>query len=692
MGSRESSAALPMRNLLSVLVLLGLISLRVHASEEAPRPNIIFVLVDDLGFGDVGVFFQNARAGLKDRSKPVHFTPGLDRLAKEGAQMPHYYCPAPVCAPSRATLLLGVHQGHANVRDNQFDKALEDNHTLASVLKKGGYATAAIGKWGLQGKPENGNFPGHPLNRGFDFYYGYLAHKAGHFHYPKEDKQELFEGRANVSAGLDLCYTADLFTARAKHWIETHRSTRPNDPFFLYLAYDTPHAKLQLPPCPYPAGGGLFGGVRWEGTPGRMINTATGEPDSFFHPDYETATWDHDKNPATPEVPWPDVFKRFATDVRRIDDCISDLVQELKDLQIDENTLIVFTSDNGPSIESYLPEKYEPTFFQSFGPFDGIKRDCWEGGIRVGALARWPKGIGGNRVVNLPCSATDWMATFAELAGVPPPARTDGVSLVPALSGKGHQKKPSVYVEYAVNTKTPEFAQFEPQRRGRSRKQMQVLRSGDFVGVRYNVESHATDFEIYDVVRDPKQTENLAASKPSLQAELKNAVLRMRRPDVDAPRPYDRELVPAVQIEGLKSGVEWAAQNGHFSWVSELAAESETGVAVGLAEALHAKEGMVAVSGYLRAPQDGEYAFHLKAGVGSVLRLHEALVVDADFNFEVGFERSGTILLKAGLHPFRLLVRTGEARLGGAVTGMEWSGPGFERGAVPEDALFRKVR
>src|SRR6185436_4403031 len=128
----------------------------------------------------------------------------------------------------------------------------------------------------------------------------------------------------------------------------------------------------------FPSGGGAKGGVQWVGTPGRMINTSSGTPDSFIHPDYASATWDHDRDPATPEQAWPDVYKRYATDVRRIDDCVGDLLQLLKDLSIDDNTMVVFTTDNGPSRESYLPANYEPTFFNSFGPFDGIKRDCLE--------------------------------------------------------------------------------------------------------------------------------------------------------------------------------------------------------------------------------------------------------------------------------------------------------------------------
>jgi arylsulfatase A-like enzyme len=184
----------------------------------------------------------------------------------------------------------------------------------------------------------------------------------------------------------------------------------------------------------------------------------------------------------------------------------------LKDLTIDENTLVVFTTDNGPSQESYLPEKYEANFFNSFGPFDGIKRDCWEGGIRVGAVVRWPGGATANRVSHLPCQFHDWMPTFAELAGVSVPARCDGTSLLPTITGRGTQKPPLVYVEYSQNGKTPSYTEFEKSRRGKPRQQMQAIRVGDFVGVRYGVKSHSDPFEIYNVVTDPKETTDVASS------------------------------------------------------------------------------------------------------------------------------------------------------------------------------------
>ena len=431
------------------------------AAATPTQPNIIYILCDDLGYGDVGVFFQKQRAKTHAAGEPWHATPHIDAFAAQGVQLPNNYCSAPVCAPSRASFLSGVTQGHANVRDNQFDKALENNHTVASVLKSAGYATAAIGKWGLQGKNiGEGDWIAHPQHRGFDDYFGYIRHQDGHFHYPKEDGREVWDGHTNVSDQLDKCYTTDLFTARAKKWIEEKRTATPDKPFFLYLAYDTPHAKLQLPPCPYPTGGGLTGGVRWTGKAGQMINTATGTVDSYTHPDYANALWDDDNLPTTPNVPWPDVYKRYATDVRRIDDAIGDLMQELKDLKIDDNTLVVFSSDNGPSRESYLPEDYEPTFFNSFGPFDGIKRDVWEGGIRaLEPLARWPGTIPA-KVASIKQRAArgiGWQH-FAAAANVAPPARSDGVSLLPAMTGRGVQLPSTVYIEYFERNKTPGYA------------------------------------------------------------------------------------------------------------------------------------------------------------------------------------------------------------------------------------------
>jgi arylsulfatase A-like enzyme len=674
---------------LAALLSLAFLAVSPVVGAASSKPNIIFVLADDLGYGDVGVFFQNSRREKKDWAEPWHLTPNLDRMAAEGVQLRHHYCSAPVCAPSRASLLLGAHQGHANVRDNQFDKALENNHTLGTLMKAAGYATAAIGKWGLQGQgnsPET--WPAYPTKRGFDLFFGYVRHKDGHAHYPKEDRKELWENEREISAGLDRCYTTDLFTARAKKWIADQRRERPEQPFFLYLAYDTPHAKLQLPPCAYPAGGGAKGGVQWLGKPGQMINTAAGAVDAYIHPDYEGARWDDDRDAATPDQPWPDVYKRYATDVRRIDDSVGDLLALLKDLAIERETLVVFTSDNGPSKESYLPEHFEPHFFNSFGPMDGIKRDLWEGGIRMGALAHWPGRIPPNRVNDSPSMFHDWLATFAELAEVPAPARTDGVSLVPALTGRGVQKPSIGYVEYFEGSKTPAYHEFEPVRRGHERKQMQAIRLGELMGVRYGIQSHADPFEIYNVVTDPKQTQNLAPKQPQLEARMRDAVLRLRRPSPAAKRPYDNEPVPPLTPVRTASGVEMRTFAQGTLWLARL--EDLTPVAtrsVSFPSVLnHNGDGVqtdVLFTGYIEAPADGDYTFALPTRSTALLRIHDATVIDAGFA-QASAEASGTIKLKAGKHPFRLYWRSGAAP-----PSLEWSSATIAKQAVPESAFFR---
>jgi arylsulfatase A-like enzyme len=447
-----------------------------QATKPQPKPgqpNIIFILTDDLGYGDVGVFYQNQRKKANDRSEPWTSTPNIDRLAAMGAMLPQHYCAAPVCAPARASLLLGKHQGHANVRDNQFDKALDNNHTIASVLRTAGYATSTFGKWGLQGANGNGpDWPAHPLNRGFDYYMGMIRHADGHEHYPKEGvyrgAKQVWENRTNIADKLNKCYTADLWTAATKKWIvDFEKGNSSKKPFFIYLAYETPHAVIELPTQAYPVGGGLKGGMQWLGEPGHMINTASGTVDSYYHPDYANARYDNDKDRTTPEVPWPDVYKRYATAVRRIDDGVGDLLQLLKDLNIANNTLVIFSSDNGPSIESYLKEDYAPTFFNSFGPFDGIKRDVWEGGVRVPTIAAWPGHIPPKRIISTPSGVHDWLPTFADAAGVPAPANTDGVSLLPSLTGVGKQRNSTIYIEYAKNQSTPNFPEFSQQHRSR---------------------------------------------------------------------------------------------------------------------------------------------------------------------------------------------------------------------------------
>jgi|JI10StandDraft_1071094.scaffolds.fasta_scaffold00117_11 arylsulfatase A-like enzyme len=706
----------PLVRTVKPLLTFAALAIAAMAAPEK-KPNIIFILADDLGYGDLGVFYQNARRAAADRAAPWHFTPNLDGMAAAGARLTNQYVGAPVCAPSRSTLLLGVHQGHANVRDNQFDKALESNHTLATVLHQAGYATAIIGKWGLHGvSDDNANAPAHPLNRGFDYYYGYLRHVDGHEHYPKEQLYfaekakargpiRVWENRSDVTALLDKCYTTDLFTARAKKWITERQEQAPGQPFFLLLAYDTPHAALELPTQPYPAGGGRTGGMQWLGTPGHAITTASGKIDSWTHPDYADATYDHDHNPATPEQVWPEANRRYATDVRRIDDGVGDLLQLLKDLQIDNNTLVVFASDNGPSIESHVGGNITPEFFASFGPFDGIKRDCWEGGMRTPTIARWPARIPAGRVIDLPSGTWDWLPTFAHAAGLPAPARSDGISLLPALTGRGTlAPREALYFEYAVNGRTPNFPGFEASRRNRERGQMQAVRIGDFMGVRYNIASARDDFEIYNVRTDPKEATNLAQGASSqrhptpaneltpidtLQTRMKEIALQSRRPEADTRRPYDHDLVPANAAVSTVPGVISHYYEGSFPWVPDFAPLPAIARGIqpmpNLAPLRRQMDSGLMFSGYIDVPADGEYTFHLRTDTGAELRIHEATVIDADYGYESGTEKAGSIRLKAGLHSFRLSYRRGAT--GTPLLEWTWSKPGASPEAIPASAF-----
>ena len=688
----------------------GVMSGQEIQAQSSKQPNIIFILADDLGWGDLGFQFQNLRAKLNVRSEPWAKTPNLDRMSAQGVQLPNHYCPAPVSAPSRASLMLGQHQGHANVRDNQFDKALDNNHTIASVLKAAGYSTAAFGKWGLQGLGEKkshletgdneSDWIAHPLNRGFDDYLGYMRHNDGHEHYPKEGvyrgKKEVFENHKNIADDLDKCYTADLWTAAAKRWITEQKQEKKSEkPFFIYLAYDTPHAVLELPTQAYPEGGGLKGGLQWLGQPGHMINTASGVVDSWIHPDYANETYDHDKNPATPEVAWPDVYKRYATSTRRIDSAVGDLIQLLKDLKIDNNTMIVFTTDNGPSKESYLTENYEPNYFNSFGPFDGIKRDVLEGGVRVSALAYWPGHFPSGLVVQTPSSSYDWLPTFAQLAGVPAPAVADGVSLVPSLTGTGKQRESFVYVEYFEGGKTPDYDEFIPDHQGKIRKQMQMVRLGDYVGVRYNILTHNDNFGIFNVAKDPQEAHNLAGNQgmDKLQQQMKDKVLQSRRPNDSAKRPYDEELVPAVPVTKTTAGVEWKAYKGNFLWVPDVATlkPAETGTTDYPNITVNNKADIQTLffTGYIQIPADGEYTFFLNTDCGAFLRIHDAAVIDADFGYAGGSERKGAISLKAGLHPFKLYYTTKSGAK--PFLDFQWSGPKISKQPLPSSAFLRNA-
>ena len=632
------------------------------------KPNIIFILTDDLGWGDLGVLYQN-----ESKHDRKFKTPFLDQMAADGMQMRAHYCPAPVCAPSRSSLLTGVHQGHAVIRNNQFDKALEDNHTLGTVMKSAGYDTVMIGKYGLQGlKGETPDaWPGYPTNRGFDEFFGYVRHRDGHVHYPADKwpignskghrvGKEVWWNDKEVSKGLQKCYTTDLFTAKSKHWIMEHHAAKPDTPFFLCLTYDTPHGALQIPSVAYPDGKGVKGGLQWIGTPGEMINTAKGEVDSYRHPDYVNQKWS-------------DVEVRFATMVRRIDNAVGDLLQTLKDLGIAENTMVVFTSDNGPHHESYINKvNYEASSFQSYGPFDGTKRDTWEGGIRMPTLAWWPGKIPAGKVNNQPSQFHDWMTTMADAGGITAPARADGVSLIPSLTEKGDQLPSTIYIEYSQNGRTKNYSDFMKSRRKQKRGEMQVIHVDGYKGIRTNTKSHEKPFAIYDLNADPGEEIDLAGTSDKFKVigqKMLDRVLRLRIANETAARPYDNAEIPGYEkIDGIKPGdVKQWNYHGTFSYVPKvdsLEHQYETvskthprASKFGLATSAE-KVGAIEFQVVMPIEEAGKYELSFVTGTKGFVRVHEAGVLDADFGYKSDSTKTATLNLGKGLHPVRITVLT----------------------------------
>lgn len=677
---------------LFALLIISLMSSQLAAQQNDDNnqsPNIIFILTDDLGYGDIGIIFQNQRA---EKGKPHHKTPHFDRLAEGGMLLSRHYVGAPVCAPSRASLLQGVHQGHTNVRNNQFDKAVSDNHNVASVLKEAGYATGIVGKWGLQGR--DGDSPetweAYPTKRGFDYFFGQVRHRDGHNHYPAHEvadrpKMEIYSGTEEISDKLEGVYTTDLFTAVAKKWIIDQTQNTPDTPFFLYLAYDTPHAGLEVAPMAYPEGGGLDGGIQWIGEEGNFINTSDKIIDDYIHPDYA----DQD---------WPMPQKRFASMVRRIDDGVGDLMKLLIDLNIDRNTLVVFTSDNGPHSESYGYGEYDPTFYESFGPLDGIKRDTWEGGIRVPTIVHWPGRIPVGKKNDTPTGFHDWLPTFTDLAGIPAPARTDGISLLPILTSDETRKEGAVYVEYSQSGSTPDYPEFDFSHRGQLRGEMQVIYMDGFKGVRYNIQSEEDDFRIYDTVDDPGEINDLAGSNAyfdSLQQQMKKRVLRMRRPDSTAVRPYDEIPVPALGVsQTLENGITYHVYESITPWTPDTGTLQELPVKSGISDnfdlSVRSRDDNIVIEfiGMMEVPKTGEYTFQMETDRGAILRVHDITVVDADRGYQSESIISSSILLEAGYHPVKLVYARSEERR--PLLNLTWSGPEFNRKTISSERLYHK--
>ena len=709
------------------------------AGFSGSKPNIIFVLVDDMGWGDLGVNWtqQDKNGRIVTRSKSFE-TPTLDTMAAEGMQLRRHYTAAPVCAPARASLLLGVHQGHSRVvRNNTFDYPIENSHTLGSLLRGAGYHTAAIGKWGVGGGGQSPKaLSAAPHMRGFDYFYGIIKHLSGHYHYLTDGNQDVFEyddqsaapAWASVRSSIpNSAYDTDLFGARAKKWIMDHHGKTPNQPFFLYLAFPAPHGELSAPACPYPAGLGKTGGLQWEEKDGYAASntgaagwSGVGATPFVVDKTGETTTFKIDGYVYPEHKQFGTTEGRHATMIRRVDDVIKDMIQLLKDLNIDDNTMIVFTSDNGPHNESgsgnHTNGTQDPSYFKSYGMMDGIKRDCWEGGMRVPTLVRWPGKIAANGISLNASQFHDWMATFADAAGVPVPSRCDGVSLLPTLAGVPERQRHSViYAEYNGGS-GKFFKDFLEEHRGKANGQQQIVFVDGFKGVRMSGAASTTDFEIYDTEKDPQEASNLASSRPDLQEKMKVQALRMRRPAPTAGTSFDSGYIqPVAASPGLKGGgLRWRAWNRGFDWVPDFRQMEEAPAATGMTSAqdvLSVNAGVsgqkgVELTGYLTVPVTGEYKFYLQtdsnAGSKAFVHLHDMQLIDADYAYTPGTEvvsnaREGvssdvqpgvvqTVKLAAGVHPIRIgyVGKTGSSSLS-----LQWESTeaGIARQAVPANSF-----
>jgi arylsulfatase A-like enzyme len=640
------------------------------AAAEPSRPNILFILADDLGYGDVGIFYQNSRANT---GKPYFKTPHLDDLARNGLMMRQHYTSAPVCAPARASLMTGLSQGHCNIRNNEFDLPISPGMTLGSMLKTAGYDTVAIGKWGIGGHPA-GNFPAAPTKRGFDEYFGFLLHAAGHVYY-HDAQHKLFEGTEDVTAKYEHIYSTDLFTARAKKYIADHRSQHPDHPFFMYLAYTAVHNALQVPAYAYPEGFGLHGGAQWP------LQPTPDTQDTWIHPDYAN------------QPNWTNPMKRYATMARRLDDGVADVLATLHDLNLDNNTLIIFTSDNGPANEGDQKDgKSDPRLFDSWGPFDGFKRDCFEGGMREPTIACWPGHIPRGKIDDTPSAFWDWMPTFAEAAGLPQPAHSDGLSLLPVLLRQGGQRQhPYLYFEYDIDTAAQGTTAAVAKRKGAIRGQQQAVRIGDLVAIRTQIKSAGDPLRLYNVIADPHQDHDLAgdAQYAPVLARMKDLLVTARRPDAKAPRPYDDEHLPPVTVDHPTTGaLECSLFDGHWPWVPNF--ETMTPTSHDKPSGLNLPDRHDAFgaefTGYLTVPKDGEYTFTAHSDGALHLWLHDAHLIDAEAR-DGGNNVTEKILLRAGAHPFRLYYAhtAGQPELS-----LRYTGPGIPEQDAPPSSFSCK--
>lgn len=436
------------------------------AEGNSPRkPNFIYILLDDAGYGDLGCYGQ-----------ALFKTPNIDRLAREGVRFTDHYAGSAVCAPSRCSLLTGLHTGHCYIRGNREMWPEEGQEplpsgavTLPRLLKEAGYVTGMFGKWGL-GYPGSS---GDPLEQGFGEFFGYNCQRQAHNYYP----DHLWHNREKVP--LDgKTYSHDLIMDRALDFIRENRE----GPFFCYLPVTIPHASMHVP-------------------------EESAKP-------FRREFWKHELTPgiyAGPVIRNPAAC--FAGMMTRLDRQIGELVELVDGLGLAGDTCIMLSSDNGPHKEG----GHRPGLFDSNGPFRGFKRDLYEGGIRVPMIARRPGAIEPGQVTGHVSAFWDVLPTLCELAGIEAPGDIDGLSFAPVLDGRAGEQKRHDYLYWEL-----------PELGGR-----QAARAGKWKAVRYRV-SRGPDgpAELYDLESDPGETEDLAEREPEQAARMAE-ILRTARTESD---------------------------------------------------------------------------------------------------------------------------------------------------------------
>lgn len=438
-----------------------------RAADSGKPANVIFILADDLGIGDVTPYGQKL---IK--------TPNLERMTREGMRFTQAYSGTAVSAPSRASLMTGLHTGHTHIRGNlrhdpEGQVAMpEGTYTMGQMFRNAGYATGCFGKWGL-------GYPGSesdPTKVGFDKFYGYNCQTLAHDYYPDHlwDNTTRVEFKENYDQ-KENTYSADLIHSKALEFMR--EQAKAGKPFFTFLSYTLPHAELILPKD----------SVYDEYC--RLIPAAEDKAWADANPNRKGAY-------GATERP----YASFASMVTKLDSYVGDVMDMLRELGIDDNTLVVFTSDNGPHKEGGA----NPDYFASYGPYRGIKRDLYEGGIRMPFIVRCPgtvpAGVDNDHIM----AFWDMLPTFAEVARSKDVIATDGISLVPTLTGKEGQKE-------------HEYLYWEFHEGGGK----QAIRVGDWKGVRLNVgEPSKTTFELYNLAEDVHEDNNVAASHPEIAERL----------------------------------------------------------------------------------------------------------------------------------------------------------------------------